>query len=689
MSAIDFLAPYKCHGIEFSYASAYEEKGDCPFCDKIDHFFVNTSDGRYHCKRCGRAGNIITYLGEYAEKVHVETHQKDWDRIAKDRGMPYVVFKGRRMGWTGEQWLIPVFSDSGTVRDIRIYRPGSKIITTKGCKLQLYGLQELAKVLQIRRTVWICEGEWDAMALHWLLFLSDRHDDIVTAVPGAGTFKKDWIPWYVGHDVIICGDNDEAGDRMQKHCKDMLTGMARTLRYVHWPESRPKGWDIRDFVRDGWGKEISAIDAILILESLINKYPRHDAPPPSPKALTARSAGGRALSFDDLITAFKKWIKLDKDFEDALAICMAIGLANDIAGDPLWMYLVAPPGGGKSVILVAMQASDRVVFRSSLTPASLVSGFNTHPDPSLIPQLDRKTAVFKDGTEILAMQQDARREIYSILRGAFDGSVSRSYGNGVVRDYKVRFNMIMGMTPAVHGDHQATMGERFLKFESKEGSDLSENKIRKAIENISKEVSMEHDLGEACRHFLEMTVMPEAIPPIHPKVVDLIISLAQITSILRAQVEREQFGDHELKYRPSHEIGTRVAKQLAKLGQMLTFVYGVDQIDERICNMLRRVAKDTTIGFHYDMICELVKVPMTREALSKRIHIPLGTTARRLQDLEQLNIIERIVINDEPRRTGPIPVRWQATTHMIALWNRAFSQPVANMNHMLSQKATF
>lgn len=640
-----FLKLFECFGFEEESSEGKQSIGECVLCGKSSHMYINRNDGRWDCKSCGESGNAVTFLGKVAAQAQENTTKKKWRILSKRRGgIDYRAFKSNGMGYWNGEWLIPVYSPTGTVRDIRRW-DGKRVMSTPGCKLQLWGMPDLLKAKKGTR-VWLCEGEWDAMVLKRLLKLAGRKKEVVVAVPGAGSFKQAWVKAFKGMDVVCLYDHDAPGERGAEKAERMLSGETKNLRFVQWPEALPVGYDTRDYVTESLasGEEPAAI--IEDLEATLTKSVHSDRPVDGDEE--EDDDGPVIESFKRVLKIFKKWAQVDEYFERALAISLAACFTNGFDGEPIWVYIVAPPGSGKTLILMSLKKSKRTVFRSSLTPASLVSGFNTNPDPSLIPHLNGKTAIFKDGTEILAMHPEARRETYSILRGAFDGQVHRSFGNGVNRDYESKFNLLIGITPAIHADSQSTMGDRFLKYEMVESDANLEAKLLAALGNISKEGKMEEELSETCAAFLRREVDQENMPPVgeytHP-----LLTIAQCVAVLRAGVDREVNYDRDLKYRPGHEVATRVTKQLFKLSQALAFVYGKEEVDEDILEIIRAVACNTSNGFHLD-ICRTLsmnnKEGMTRDEIMGMTRIPYTTLCRRLDDMEQLRILEKIV-NDE------------------------------------------
>jgi hypothetical protein len=315
--------------------------------------------------------------------------------------------------------------------------------------------------------VWHVEGEWDRLAMLWLLREAER-SDIVVAVPGAGTFKADWIGAYAGKSVTAVYDADEAGDKGGIKAESKLVAVAKQLRFVQWPDSSPPGWDLRDFIvarsesGEGWAEA-----ALEELEALSRAHPRRheaggegagdDEEDPSGQLPPGLPPLQEGMTFDELAACFDERLLLTPDMRDALKVMCAVALSTDVRTDPLWVYIVGTPGAGKTMMLQAFQGSTRCVFRSTVTAHGLVSGWK-EGDPSLIPLLSGKSFVLKDMTEVLSMPPMERDQIFATLRGAFDGSVDKSFGNGVHRVYNrlceppfERFSMLAGVT---HGGDQ-------------------------------------------------------------------------------------------------------------------------------------------------------------------------------------------------------------------------------------------
>ncbi len=191
--------------LHFTMASAGNGQGktDCPWCGKPGKpgLFVAAETGLWQCKACGRKGNLVNFMTEYASHLAEETVRSDYERLSKERGnVPWRAFKDAGLGWDGEQWIIPVRSETGTCRDLRRWTPGGRVMSVSTCKLQLLWLDELVDA-KAGLPVWVCEGEWDAIVWRWVLRELGR-DDVVVGLPGAGTFKDEWLEHFKDRKVF-------------------------------------------------------------------------------------------------------------------------------------------------------------------------------------------------------------------------------------------------------------------------------------------------------------------------------------------------------------------------------------------------------------------------------------------------------------------------------------------------------
>jgi len=510
------------------------------------------------------------------------------------------------------------------------------------------------------------------MILSWLLQTA-KHGDAVCAVPGASTFKDDWVPFFEGKKVRLCYDNDQAGNKGRAKVLKLLKGVASEIESVEWDNDLPPGYDIRDFISERRGAEnepeaiLEELNGLLTTEKNERETKERDR-----YEIWETSEEAVGASFEETVAVFRDRLEMSKDMEDALRIIYAHAFAVDVPGDPLWCYLVGPPGCGKTLLMLSLRGSERCRFHSTITPHALVSGFRAPTDPSILPTWDGHCAVLKDFTEVLATHPTAKEELYGTLRGAYDGHIKRSFGNGLVREYNLHFSMVAGVTPAIHGDKRAMMGERFIKYEMFRDVDYSADaEILAAINNVAGEDAIENELCEASGRFLSRKVDTNNLPGVGRETKMRIVALSQLISALRANVERNEYGDQRLLYRPCREIGTRLAKQLIKLGQMLAFVEGKNKIDYPVYQLMERVAFDTSIGFHFELVQKLMEMggKATRANLARETCIPETTASRALEDLLALRVVGKTRAESGAR--GRPALEWFLSDSIQALWKRA------------------
>lgn len=668
------LSVFAIHGIEFTEEVDDQLKGGCVFCEKPDHFFVNKESGLWDCKRCGRSGNAITFMSQIIEHWKDHATAKDWEKLSEHRGLPEEALKSIGLVLNDRGfWLCPIRTYKGTMQDIRYWRYGSKMMSTKGRTLGLGGMEQLADKNRKREIVYVCEGEFDAAALRALLKAA-KQTGIVLYVPGASVFKDAWVEYFMGRTVVFCYDNDNAGDDGSLKAGKKISAIAK-VSYLCWPDTLEEGYDVNDFVREaiatkqvksGW-KEFTG---------LISRTHRRQ----TPGVTTAEAApehDGPIPTFPEVLAVFEKWLKMSPEMIDGLKICLAVALSNQIPGDPIWLFIVGPAGSGKTAMLMSMSKSESCVFKSSITPHALISGWAAKEDPSLIPQLDGKTFILKDYTEVLQMNPTAYEEVLSILRGAYDGHAAKTYGNGVVRAYDCHFSMLAGVTAAINGNSKASLGERFLKYQTIKGTGFdADHQIIAAMKNIGHEIAMGDELCAAVTPFLSQRVDVDLIRSknfVPDWVYDRMVALAQLISVLRAQVERDAYKENIL-YRPQHEMGTRLAKQLIKLGMGLAIVEGKTSVDESIYSLVERVAFDTAVGFHLDLVqaimqCSEQGLEASEANLCRVANIPSTSMRRKLDDLIMLGVVQTVTGKNKLMRG--LKIHYSLTPKVVGLYKRA------------------
>lgn len=646
MEEKNVLETFEFHDVAFVGRSGDNAYGECPFCNKPKHFYVNITNGLWDCKVCQKKGNLPKFLEYLSDKYASMLKDRALIDLTTERGIDADTFKRWKIGWTGQRYAIPVREASGSMTDLRVIKLFPKkgpLMSTKGMSTGLFGAH---LVKPGKGKIYICEGEWDAMALD-MLARKLKKDAVVVGVPGAGTFKVHWVELFRGKEVIVLYDNDEAGENGERVVAQKLKGVAASLKFIHWDQGMEVGFDVRDWVRNGlaMGKAQGCWDGIHARLKPVVRKPTPEEKVAS-QALEKRKKKGPA-SAEEVFKTYSKWLQIDEP--DAIKVLFGSCFANRLDGEPVWMFLVAPPGGMKSELLMSLKEHASIYATTSLTPHAMVSGAYSMDgkDPSLLPHLDQKMLIVKDFTTILTMHYAQRDEIFGILRDVYDGSTGKNFGTGVRREYNVKFGILAGVTNAIeaYGVMHQSLGERFLKFRASEDKRESEaDKIRRALSNINREVNMREELCEVAARCLDREI--ESVPTIPSAMTEKLIALAQLTAMMRGFVSRDRF-DKTVQYRPSFEVGTRLAKQLAKLGLGIGIYEQRDRLEESDYAIVKRVAMDTAPDRIEVIIRQLWKncVKPTDALRTQRIadltRLPQATVFRVLQDLELLRIVDR------------------------------------------------
>jgi hypothetical protein len=626
------LDVFQFHGVSFNGQSTETELiSTCPFCGKEGHFYINKKEGLFNCKRCGKSGNAHTFLHFLHDQCLLSTSKSKYTSLSRQRALPASALSDAELAYDPslKRWLIPIRNARGTMVNLRCWTPKSPMLGTKSCDASIYGLH----TLQDTGPIYICEGEWDAIALEWLLYKNKETKASVVAVPGANTFKNGWHKQFGNRSIILLYDNDQAGkDGMNRVAKTLATlnysSRPSSIKIIDWPESYPDKYDIKDLISR---HKKDPKKAWHLIESMLIDFLE------TPEIKKIRST----TTFSQVVKIFKKHVYVNDEFKDALALCCAVVHSSKLETqqNPLWLFIVGPPSCGKTLVLRTFRGCFNSLYRSRVTAKTLVSGFKTEDgsDPSLIREMIGRCFILKDFTEITTMASSEADMIYGVLRGFYDGFVEVSYGNAIDRHYEGFCSILAGVTPAIHKESRVTLGERFLKYSMIRYGYDQDTHVRRSLEfDLTPE--KEKLLQDTISEFLDRPLSVADLPPVPKRYENKIIALSQIIAHLRAIVERKR---EEILYRPLPEVGTRLYKQLTKLMSCVAVVYGLDTPNASCYSLIERVALDTATGWHQDVCVEIAKHGrgINKQDICDTLQISPASVERSLNDLLDLGVI--------------------------------------------------
>lgn len=215
-------------------------------------------------------------------------------------------------------------------------------------------------------------------------------------------------------------------------------------------------------------------------------------------------------------------------FPDPMPLYMVLGTvaANMMKGVPVWMMVVGPSSGGKTLALDMLEDLDRVQFESSVKGHSaFLSGsskkdtaknatggvlrqFKVIHEPGCNEQPgckcpSRGMLVVKDFSEILACAHEPLIETVGALRGIYDGKWSRSIGSDGGRKitWRGRIGFIGACTPKIDTHHSIIqeLGQRWLYYRYDQTDGFGE--AQKSLGNHDRE-QMNRELCELVKQFI-------------------------------------------------------------------------------------------------------------------------------------------------------------------------------------------
>ena len=92
------------------------------------------------------------------------------------------------------QYVIPSLGEKGEVLSCKVFNiQKNTFVAMAGQTLVMYLPKQSVSLLKAR-IVYICEGEWDTLALLHILKSLKVSDAYILGVPGSGVFKQDILP---------------------------------------------------------------------------------------------------------------------------------------------------------------------------------------------------------------------------------------------------------------------------------------------------------------------------------------------------------------------------------------------------------------------------------------------------------------------------------------------------------------
>jgi hypothetical protein len=346
-------------------------------------------------------------------------------------------------------------------------------------------------------------------------------------------------------------------------------------------------------------------------------------------------------------------------------------------GDPAWLFVVAPPGAGKTTTsIMGASGLDQVILLSDVSENTFLSGFYGHKQPGLLEKIGETKSegtkhttssnlimLVKDFTTVLSMRRDKRGAILSQLREIHDGMFKRDFGTGETKIWQGRATVIAAVTPILDRYYSifTTLGERFLQVRWHRPD--SEEAGEWAIRQQGQETEIRQQICEPVSAIFK-TALKEAAR-LTPEMEKRIASLAEVVALGRTHVFRNGYGNREIEYVPEAEANTRISKQLAAIARGIASLNGHPSVTEEEFGDVVRVAFDCLP----DARRRLLEAVLRGENPASVSMAPV-VRSRLSEDLKALGILEQEV---RPGfvMPGPEADRWSLTARVRQLLTTA------------------
>jgi hypothetical protein len=270
------------------------------------------------------------------------------------------------------------------------------------------------------------------------------------------------------------------------------------------------------------------------------------------------------MDLHELEAAYAKWLHVGQD-PLLVRTLYALIIANRFDSEPVWTLLIAPSGSGKTALLGSLAGSDTTVSVSTLTPNALASGYGDGSE-SLLFQLDQRVLIVEDMSSVTELTADARSQLFSFLRSAYNGEFTRATGRGQI-EWRGKFGMIGGATLAIESGRrmEASLGERFLTLRPRVNWDDQNILLDRVMQGSTHKSAMKDELKQVAAAYLANT-FDTTSRKVRATSVDLYKKVAVQLARLRTTAARDGF-TREISF-PLEvgEMGTRLFTQFLVVG---------------------------------------------------------------------------------------------------------------------------
>jgi hypothetical protein len=283
-----------------------------------------------------------------------------------------------------------------------------------------------------------------------------------------------------------------------------------------------------------------------------------------------------------------------------IAVTLGVFIANQLAGDPVWLLVVGPPGSGKTELLNSLSGLRDVHEISTFTEAALLSGASSRKQTSsggLLREFRKDplfgtfgVLVFKDFGSVISEHGETRAGLLAALREIYDGKWIRHLGieGGRTLAWEGKAGLTAAVTETIDTQSavMGAMGERFVQIRMPDlTTQQRDQQAGQALSNTGVEREMRARLRQSVASLMTSVDLDQP----RPHTLLNLAALAELATRLRSTVEtRGPFRQIELV--PQAEQPGRLARIFGQLDHGLS-IGGLDPAQRK--QALVRVALDS------------------------------------------------------------------------------------------------
>lgn len=261
-------------------------------------------------------------------------------------------------------------------------------------------------------------------------------------------------------------------------------------------------------------------------------------------------------------------------------------------GHPIWLFVIGPPGSGKTSIAVTSAATLPLTHvEGDLTMKAMMSGKKGGEQTSILDKYGKSfILLFKDFTTILSKRDDDQRELVGMFREMYDGEYHRKTAERW-GDWHGKATVIAAVTPAIERAWSVyrALGERFMQVR---WPNSNPQRVAKAARR-QYGIDIQTEIQSYTREIFEESCRVTTPPDLTESQGDRIDTLATVIALLRNHVIRDTHGDRDIIDLCAPEEPSRIAQSLSTIARFHALLMCRNEVNEHDVRIARRVAFDS------------------------------------------------------------------------------------------------